>query len=110
MTRPNVSLRDLDREPIPWNRAWLSIVFGALYLFSVVLAYEFGRAEMAELVIDAFEREEHWQGNAYELLDHGTKAMSLVLQEDAYLRHRIREEVPGWDESVAAARAMELDR
>jgi hypothetical protein len=87
----------------------LLVVAGCLVTLWAV--HEHGRAETAELALDAFAREErgfareeHLKEILSELLDHSTRALAVVQAEDAELHDRIRTVAPDWHDIIALAR------
>jgi len=91
--------------PLPDLReALATMLVIAACLATLWAVHEHGRAETAELALDAFAREEHRTELMVVLLDRSTAALSVVLREDAELHDRIRTAVPDWHEIVALAR------
>jgi hypothetical protein len=91
--------------PLPDPReALATLLVIAVSLVALWSAVEYGRADTAELALDAFAREEHRTELMAVLLDRSTTALSVVLREDAELHDRIRTVVPDWHEIVALAR------
>jgi hypothetical protein len=91
--------------PLPDPReALATMLVIAASLVTLWSAVEYGRADTAELALDAFAREEHRTDLMAELLDRSTTALSVVLREDAELHDRIRTVVPDWNAIVELAR------
>jgi hypothetical protein len=91
--------------PLPDLReALATMLVIAACLATLWAVHEHGRAETAELALDAFAREEHRTELMVVLLDRSTAALSVVLREDAELHDRIRTVVPDWQSIVALSR------
>lgn len=88
------------------KRVAMVVLCCTLATTSLQFAYEAGRADVAQLALDAFEREVRGRKLSLRLLDVSTRAMSVVLQVDAELHEEVRTVVPEWRSTIMLSRAV----